>query len=125
SEGDVLGDGVLEDERVLGDQGDRRGSVRGAYRRRSQAVVAHLTAGGVLQAGEHVHQGGLARPGGPDHGERAAGGHVQADPVQQVPTRAAGGGRDGDRDLVGGQVQTTAARQVRLTLAEVAARVDH
>src|SRR5690606_24445127 len=82
TQGDVAGDGVVGQERVLGDECDLSGQLVAGEAAQVAAVDADAPAPGVPQAGEQHGQRRLAGPGGPDHGDRAPGGDVEHDVVQ-------------------------------------------
>jgi len=84
-EGNVLGDGAVEEESFLENNADGL----------AQGVEPHVLDGmvvdedpallGLVEAGEERHQGGFARAGGPDHCHPAAGGGGEGYVVQNRP----------------------------------------
>ena len=81
-EGDVVADGVLEDEGALGDEGGVGGDLVAGQVAYVHPVVADGAVVGVDQAHEQGGEGGLARAGGADDGDGAAGGDVEVEAVE-------------------------------------------
>ncbi len=101
AEGDVVADGVGEEEGLLRDEADV--SAEGLEGEGADgAVVDEDGAGvGVLEAGDEVDEGGFAGAGGAYDGEAAAGGDAEVDVVEDGGTVGVGEGQVAEFDFAG------------------------
>ena len=89
-EPDVLLDGGVEQETVLGDHPYPPAALVGGHLGQVHPADQHRAPGGVGQAGDQPGEGGLARAGLADHGHVGAAGHGHVDPVQHLGAGAVG-----------------------------------
>jgi len=82
AEQQVAVDGVVEEHRVLGDDGDVAAQVGEAHRAHVVAVDGDPAGGGLVEAGNEVGEGGLAGAAGADEGADRAGGNRGGEAVQ-------------------------------------------
>ncbi len=78
AEGDVVVDGVVEEEGLLEDDIDRVGQRRALEIEETVAVEADLSTVGIEESDEQMGERGLSRPGRTDERYRLAGAHAQA-----------------------------------------------
>jgi len=69
AEGDVVADGVGEEEGLLGDEADVLAKVGEGKRADGTVIDEDGAGGGVLQAGNEVYKGGFAGAGGANDGQ--------------------------------------------------------
>src|SRR5579875_2652825 len=86
--GDVIEDGVVEQEGVLGDDADVLAEAREADVAHVPAVNAQGAGGDVIEARHEVGERGLPCPAGPDHGDDFTGLDFEVDGIED----ATGGG---------------------------------
>src|SRR5690606_11140676 len=99
---------VVEEVAVLGDHADGGAQRGGGQVPDVDAADADGARVDVVQAGQRLRDGGLARAGGADEGDGPAGLRAEGDAVQDLgaPARVQGGDllQGGEGDLVGGRV---------------------
>ncbi len=89
AEGDVVGDGVGEEEGFLWDEADVFAEVGEGVVADGAVVEEERVGGGVVEAGDEGYEGGFAGAGGAYDGEGGAGGDIEGDVVEDFG--AAGG----------------------------------
>ncbi|EGY00670.1 hypothetical protein AZA_76900 [Nitrospirillum viridazoti Y2] len=110
--GDIAAHRVVEQPRLLADQAD--GAAQRGQRHVADVLAAQGdgTAGDVVEAGDQVQDGGLARPAGPHQGHRLACRHLQRHAVQGHRAILVGEAHVIEPDGVGGDRQLGGARPV-------------
>ena len=108
--GDVGADGPGEQERLLGHEPELVAVGRQVQVANRGAVDGHRAGGGVVEAGDQLHQGGLARTGRTDQRDDLSGRDGQADVVH----RDQAGGLVGEGDVVQADLPAQPRRSNRM-----------
>ena len=121
AEGDVVAHARREEERILGDDADLAAERAPRHVAHVDAVDQHASLAGVVEPRHERGERRLARAGGADQGDGAAGLDLEVDPRQHRPRRVVAEADPREHDAAGSRRQLPGARRVRHLLR----LVDH